>query len=60
MNGNNALTKAQISWAYDRWCEGYTYLQIADALYVCSKTIQRALQGKPRIRPILVYEEANK
>ena len=31
--------------------------QIADALYVCSKTVQRALRGKPRIRPILKYDE---
>lgn len=52
-----ALTKEQIEWAYDKWCLGYTQRQIADALYVCEKTIQRVLKGKPRIRPILEYHE---
>lgn len=51
------LTKEQIEWAYDKWCLGYTQVQIADALYVCENTIQRALKGKPRIRPILKYYE---
>ena len=49
------LTKEEKAWAYQKWCEGYTQQQIADALYVCEKTITRALSGKPRIRPILVY-----
>lgn len=51
----SALTNKQIQWAYEKWCEGYTQEQIADALFVCGKTIARALKGKPRIRPILVY-----
>lgn len=51
------LTLRQQIWAYARWCDGYTYQQIADALNVCPKTIQRAINGKPRIRPILRYEE---
>ena len=54
---NFALTKKQIEWAYDKWCLGYTQRQIADALYVCEKTVQRALKGKQRIRPILEYHE---
>jgi hypothetical protein len=33
-------------------------MQIADALDVCEKTIMRAIHGRPRIRPILKYEEA--
>lgn len=53
------LTKKQVEWAYDKWCLGYTQMQIADALNVCEKTIQRALKGKPRIRPILQYQENN-
>ncbi|MBO5854403.1 MAG: hypothetical protein J6Q61_06670 [Bacteroidales bacterium] len=43
-------------WAYDMWCLGYTQMQIAEALNVCEKTIQRVLKDKPRIRPILVYK----
>lgn len=51
-----ALDNKQKKWAYDMWCLGYTKNQIADALYVCEKTVARALTGKPRIRPILKYE----
>ena len=56
MSDRKALTPKQIKWAYDMWCIGYTQQQIADALYVCKKTIERMLKGKPRIRPILVYK----
>ncbi len=49
------LTKKQIEWAYEMWCLGYTQIQIANALYVCEKTINRALKGRPRKRPILKY-----
>ena len=51
-----ALLPEQIKWAYDMWCLGYTQMQIAEALNVCEKTIQRALKNKPRIRPILIYK----
>lgn len=54
-----ALTPPQKRWAYDMWCIGYTQLQIADALNVCEKTVQRALKNKDRIRPILKYSERN-
>lgn len=54
---NEALTFRQKEWAYEKWCEGYTLEQIAGALYVCPKTIRRAINGRPRIRPILKYEE---
>lgn len=57
MNANTALDKEQVRWAYTKWCEGYTLLQIADALNVCEKTIRRAINGKPRIRPILHYSK---
>ena len=52
-----ALTPKEIEWAYQKWCEGYTQQQIADALFVCEKTIRRAINERPRIRPILKYEE---
>lgn len=51
------LTKKQIEWAYDKWCLGYTQMQIAEALYVSTKTISRALKGRTKIRPILKYDE---
>ena len=37
--------------------KGLTQQQIADALFVCEKTIRRAINERPRIRPILKYEE---
>jgi len=51
------LSHKQKEWAYTKWCEGYTLLDIAMALNVCSKTIQRSIHGRPRIRPILTYKE---
>lgn len=54
--GEQVLTAKEKEWAYTKWCEGYTRLQIANALNVCEKTIQRALHNRPRIRPVLVYD----
>ena len=51
------LTKKQKGWAYDKWCEGYPQADIAAALDVCTKTIRRAINGRPRIRPVLEYRE---
>ena len=55
--GQGKLTRNKKEWAYTKWCEGYTLEQIAQALHVCSKTIQRVIGDRPRIRPVLVYEE---
>lgn len=44
-------------WVYAQWCRGYTQEEIAGALDVCTKTIQRALKGRERIKPILEYKE---
>lgn len=52
----SSLSFEQKEWAYDMWYLGYTQMQIAEALNVCEKTIQRALKNKPRIRPILIYK----
>ena len=52
-----ALTPKEIEWAYQKWCEGYTQQQIADALFVDERTIRRMINSRPRIRPILKYEE---
>ena len=51
------LTHKQKEWAYARWCEGRTLLEIAIALNVCDRTIRRAINGRPRIKPVLVYRE---
>ena len=55
--GGGTLTAKEKEWAYKQWCIGYTQIQIAQALYVCDKTITRALKDRPRIRPVLVYKE---
>ena len=60
MSKTAALSHAQKEWAYEKWCEGYTLEQIADALYVCTKTVRRAINGRPRIRPILKYTKEDK
>lgn len=55
--GYKVLTVKQVEWAYKKWCEGYTKKQIADALYCCTRTIDRCIHGRPRIRPKLTYSE---
>lgn len=59
---SSTLTKKQIEWAYKKWCEGYTQGEISEALYVSQNTVYRALKGKSRVRPKLVYNftEENK
>lgn len=52
---NFLLSREEKEWAYKKWCEGYTQNQIADALFVSKKTIQRAINGRPRIRPVLKF-----
>jgi DNA-directed RNA polymerase specialized sigma24 family protein len=55
----NSLSNIQKEWAYSKWYEGYTQQQIAEALNVSHKTISRAIGGRPRIRPILIYRKEN-
>ena len=52
-----ALSRKERSWAYSKWCEGFTQAEIADALHVSLKTISRTLKGKVKIKPVLKYEE---
>ena len=47
------LTAQMKDWIYTKWCEGYTEFEIA--VGVCMKTVQRALKGKPKIKPVLVF-----
>lgn len=51
------LNQKKKEWAYQKWCEGFRQLDIAMALGVSEKTIQRTISGKPRIRPVLRYED---
>ena len=51
------LTDHKKEWAYNRWCEGYTYADIAAALKVSPETVQKALRRRQRIRPKLIYDE---
>lgn len=55
----SVISNIQKEWAYSKWCEGYTQQQIAEALNCSPKTIQRAIGGRPRIRPILIYRKEN-
>ena len=55
--GESSLNLKQKEWAYTKWCEGYTLDQIAEALCVGSRTVKRSINGRPRIRPVLKYEE---
>ena len=56
-NPRRALTSAQVEWAYEKWCLGYTQAQIAEALQVNPRTVLREFEllGKPRVRPKLIY-----
>lgn len=58
-----SLTDKQIYWAHYVWNLGYTYKEIAEALFVSEKTVARAIrihyecQNRKRKRPKLVYKE---
>ena len=52
-----AMTLKQKEWAYRQWCLGYRFSEIAEALGLATKTVQKALKKRPQIRPLLVYDE---
>ena len=54
-----ALTKEQEEWAYAKWCMGYSHEEIANALFVSTKTIDRTLQNKVKVKPTLTCEWKN-
>lgn len=47
-------------WIYEQWCNGYTQVEIADAIGCSPKTIQRSLYKKQKIKKLLVYEREEK
>lgn len=53
----NILTKKEIAAAYKAYNEGADQDQIADAMHVCKRTIQRSFGGRKRIRPTLIYNK---
>lgn len=55
IRGYSILSVKEREWAYQKWCEGYTRAEIADALNVCPKTVQRAIGHLPKVKPVLVY-----
>jgi hypothetical protein len=54
------LNKEEIRWAYERWCEGCTYHQIAEALGVTYAQVHAKIEPLPRIRPLLHYTPKGK
>ena len=52
------LSQKQIDWAYKQWCLGYTYDEIAAALFCSNKTILREfkMRGFKKVRPKLIYD----
>lgn len=54
---SNLLSWKEKEWAYDQWCNGKTQEEIAGALHCSVKTIRRAFHGRPKIKPVLEYEE---
>lgn len=54
-----ALTEKKLKWAYQKWCEGFSVLEIAEALYIDSSTLYKIFRkrGLVRIRIPLKYEE---
>ena len=53
------LSNDAVHWAYEKYCLGYTLIQIADALGCCERTVRREFKrrGLVRIRPVLTYKE---
>lgn len=42
----------QIEWAFSKWCRGVTQEQLADALFVDVRTIQRMFKGRQRVKSV--------
>lgn len=53
--GKKILSEKQIKWAAEKYCEGYTQAEIAEALFVSLGTIQKNLYGMKIKKPKLVY-----
>lgn len=53
------LSMKELEWAYEKWCFGYTYEEIAKALYCSPKTLLREFKhhGWKKVRPPLHYYE---
>lgn len=53
----DVMSPKQKEWAYRQWCIGYPFAEIAEALGLATKTVQKALKHRPRVRPTLIYDE---
>ena len=51
-----SLTRKQTFWAYQKWCDGYRLVDIAEALNCHEKTIRRSFQRErlERTRSVLI------
>ena len=57
MRKTYALDEKAVRWAYKWWCYGASYEQLANALFVDPRTVERAFKrrGLKRIRAKLIY-----
>jgi len=58
MQSKTILSSEEVKWAATKWNNGYTIDEIAEALYVCTRTVRRALKiyGYNKVKPILEYK----
>lgn len=55
--GSRVLSNAALEWAYEKWLDGYSLQEIADALYVTRSCLDEALKEakytkvKPPLHP---------
>lgn len=56
------LSEAEITWAYRRWCEGYSLPEIGQALFIHPSTVKAAFvrRNLVRQRKTLVYPAATR
>lgn len=57
MSRKLSLTEHQKQWAYEKWCAGYTYVEIGRALKCNPSTISRHIGGVNKEKPKLLYSE---
>lgn len=56
LHGLPTLSRYEREWAYTKWCDGYDQAQIAEALDCSIMSVRRAINDRPRIKTVLVYD----
>lgn len=59
--GTTKITEKEVDWAFEKWNLGYTYAEIAKALYVSKEQLQKRVYAKygtfnKREKPELIYD----